>query len=58
MSNRSKNLCVCSHRRKKHFNGQCEECNRACQYKEGSEKNVIPQRRASGGGATGENVDS
>jgi len=56
MRQRTFRLCICSHRRRIHSKGVCEDCKSNCVFKEGSEPNVIPQKRASGGGATGENV--
>ena len=53
MSKRSRNLCVCTHRRKKHSNGQCEDCQGSCVYKESSDKNVIKQKGTSGGSTAG-----
>jgi hypothetical protein len=47
-------LCVCSHRRRVHSKGQCEDCHSSCIFKEGNMPNIIPQKEgeASGGGST------
>lgn len=51
MRQRTFRLCVCGHRRRVHSGGKCEDCKLECLFKEGSQKNVIPQKGQDSGGS-------
>lgn len=45
MRQRPFKLCVCGHRRRVHYAGKCEDCERDCIFKEGDTPNTIGEEK-------------